>query len=299
MTRHGFPGWFPRKGTTVIAFDLSLLSYVDRVLLARDITPDYAAKVRYCCRAFCRWLNYDPGINALDFQPVNEFLAHLQSIGKQPNTVAGYRRALLVVWNEAYREGDNNNPPLRVRRIRTPRQTIEAFSHDQIRKLLTYVAKFQDFLPNGVKRADFWTAAIHAAYSTGLRRGDLLRLNREQIGQGGVARVLQNKTGYPITIRISPETLAAIERMPSHDLLLPWPYHENALSRQFRKIAKGAGVRGQFRWLRRSAGSYAERDQPGSGKRMLGHQTDRIFHVHYEDLSITGDVPVQPPGLAN
>lgn len=270
---------------------------MDRVLIARDVTPDYASKVRYCCRAFCEWLQCDPGIDGVDYGPVNEFLAHLQSLGRRPETVAGYRRAILVVWNEAYREGDNDNPPLRVRRIRTPRHTIEAYTHDEITTLLAHVSAMSGYFPNGVKCADFWTATIHAAYSTALRRGDLLKLLRSQIGQGGVARVLQNKTGYPITVRVSPEALAAIDRMRVDDRALPWPYHENALSRQFRRMVKSIGMRGQFRWLRRSAGSYAEREQPGSGSKILGHRSERIFHAHYEDHVITGENPVEPPPI--
>lgn len=281
----------------MIAEEINALTYVDRVLLARDITPDYAAKVRYCWKVFCRWLNCVPTIGAIDYRPVNEFLAHLQSLGKRPETVAGYRRAILVVWNEAYREGDNDNPPLRVRRIRTPRHIIEAYSHAEILKLLDHVAALTGFFPNGVKRSDFWQGVIHSAYSTALRRGDLLALLRNQIGDDGIAHVLQNKTGYPITVRVSPEALAAMDRMRVDERALPWPYHQNALSRQFRQLAKAIGLRGQFRWLRRSAGSYAQREQPGNGSRILGHRSERIFHAHYEDHEITGEKPIDPPEL--
>lgn len=281
----------------MIAFNRSFLSYVDRVLLARDVSPDYVDKVRYCCRKFCEWLGCDPGIDGLDRQPVNEFLVHLQSLGRKPDTVSGYRCAIMVVWNEAYHAGDNQNPPLRVRKIRTPRHTIEAFTHDDIRKLLAFVAALADYFPNGVRRADFWVGAINSAYSSGLRRGDLLRLTREQIDTQGVARVLQNKTQYPITVCVSGAALAAIDRMRVDGRALPWPYHANALSRQFRRLAKAAGVRGQFRWLRRSAGSYAERDCPGNGSRILGHRSERIFRDHYEDQTISQAAPIEPPPL--
>ncbi len=281
----------------MIAEDRSLLSYVDRVLFARDITPDYAAKVRYCCRKFCEWLQCDPGIDGLDCGPVNEFLAHLKELGKRPDTIAGYRRALLVIWNEAYQSRDNDNAPLRVRKIKTPRDSIEALPQADIRKLLAHTATISGYFPNGVKRSVFWAGAINSAYSTGLRRGDLLRVKRAAIGQGGIARVMQNKTGHPVTVRFSPEAMAAIEQMAVDDFALPWPYHENALSRQFRKLAKAAGVRGQFRWLRRSAASYAERECKGDGKRVLGHRSERVFQDFYEDQSITNPEPISPPPI--
>ncbi len=281
----------------MIAPDRSLLSYVDRVLFARDITPDYAAKVRYCCRKFCEWTGCDPGIDGLDCGPVNEFLAHLKSIGKRPDTIAGYRRALLVIWNEAYQSRDNDNAPLRVRKIKTPRDPVEAIPQTDIRKLLAHVAALAGYFPNGVKRSVFWTGAISSAYSTGLRRGDLLRVKRDQIGRSGVANVMQSKTGHPVPVRFSPEALAAIEQMAVSELALPWPYHCNALSRQFRKLAKSADVRGQFRWLRRSAASYSERERKGNGRRTLGHRSERVFQDFYEDLSITEPEPISPPPL--
>lgn len=281
----------------MIAFDRSFASYVDRVLLARDITPDYAGKVRYSCRKFCEWLGCDPGIDGLDPAHVNEFLFHLKASGKRPDTVAGYRRAILVVWNEAYRAGDTEAAPLRVRPVRTPRCLVTAFTQADIRRLLTHVAGLVDYMPNGIRRRDFWTAAIHAAYSTGLRRGDLLRLRRDAIGADGVARVLQSKTGYPITVRVSREALAAMDRMRVDDRALPWPYHVNAFARQFRRIAAAAGVPGQFRWLRRSAASYAEREEVGRGSRLLGHRTASIFGRHYADAAIIGERPAEPPPL--
>lgn len=281
----------------MIALDNSFASYVERVLLARDITPEYAAKVRYCCRLFCEWLQCDPGISGLSCEPVNEFLAHLKEQGKRPDTVAGYRRAILVIWNEAYLCGYNSEPPLRVRKIKTPRDPVDALPQGDIRKLLDHFATLRDYFPNGVARSTFWAAMVHTAYSTGLRRGDLLRLRRDQIGEGGVTRVRQNKTGYPITVRLSAEAIEAINKMAVNELALPWPYHENALSRQFRKLVAAAGVHGQFRWLRRSAGSYAEAEQPGNGRRVLGHRSERVFRDFYDDQTITNPQPIAPPPL--
>lgn len=281
----------------MIDFDTCLAGYTDRVLLARDITPAYAAKVRYCIAGFCKWLGCDPGIDGLAPEPVNEFLMHLAESGKRPDTIAGYRRAILVVWNEAYRSGDNNQPPLRVRRIKTPRDPVEAFTHNAIRTLLEYVGQLPGYFPNGVKRSAFWTAAIHAAYSTGLRRSDLLRVKRSQINENGVARIRQSKTGHTIAVWFSMSARQAIAEMEVEERALPWPFHPNALSRQFRKLAMAAGVGGQFRWLRRACGSYAERENSGSGTRALGHRSERIFRDYYEDQSITDRQPVVPPEL--
>lgn len=278
----------------------SLSKYVDIVLLARDITAEYASKVRYCNRRFIEWLGKEPTISELECQSVNAFLTYLKEIGKKPDTVAGYRRAILVVWYQAFYDGHTEIPPLRVRKIRTPRDPVEAFTHNEILALVEAAKQEKGYFPNGVKAATFWVAAIHAAYSTGLRRGDLLRLKRSQITDDGVCHVRQNKTGYRITVRLSEEALAAVNAMRSveSELALPWPYHENVISRQFRRIVKRAGVRqGQFRWLRRSAGSYAESEERGNGKVVLGHRSEKVFHDFYEDPSITVTAPIVPPAI--
>jgi hypothetical protein len=79
----------------------------------------------------------------------------------------------------------------------------------------------------------------------------------------------------------------------------PWPYKPDALTPRFRVIIRMSGVnRGTFCWLRRSAGSYAEKMQPGAGKRLLGHRAEWVFRDHYHDLSVAPPEMVEPPALA-
>lgn len=142
-------------------------------------------------------------------------------------------------------------------------------------------------------------AGIATAYSTGLRRGDLLAIRKDQIRTDGVVTLTQSKTGYPISVQLSDDAIAAIRRMPIDEpLAFPWPYHENALPRQFRAIVKEAGVRpGQFKWIRATSGSYAEQQVPGNGPKMLGHRSAQVFRDHYEDTNITRPSPLRPPPL--
>ena len=203
------------------------------------------------------------------------------------------------MWRAAYLERLNAHPPLRVRPIRKPRRIVCAFTREEILRLVAVCGRLPGFLPNGVRRSDFWLAMIHAAYSTGLRRGDLLAIAKDQIRTDGVVSLVQSKTGYPITVRLSADALAAIRRMPIECVqAFPWPYHSNALPRQFRSLVKAAMIRpGQFKWLRASAGSYAESEAPGQGPRLLGHRSAAVFRAHYEDASITQTKPVTPPEL--
>ncbi len=272
---------------------------VEKYLLARDVSANYARLLLARVQRFLTWRGGDFLIADLDCDDVNRFLAHLQQTEASRVTVDNYRRAILCVWRDSYLARENDHPPLRVRPIRQPRRIVTAFTRDEIRRIVAVAADLAGFFPNGVRRKDFWLAAIGSAYSTGLRRGDLLAIRKDQIRTDGVVRLVQSKTGYPITVQIADEALAAIRRMPLDEpLAFPWPYHANAMPRQFRRLVKDAGVRpGQFRWLRASAGSYAEQEQPGAGARMLGHRGEQVFRAHYEDQSITRAAPLTPPPL--
>lgn len=277
----------------------SLLAHVESYLLARDVSKSYAKLLRSRMKKFARWCGGDFPIADLESDIVNRFLAFLQTTPAAPVTVDNYRRAILCIWRSAYLERLNDNPPLRVRSIRKPRRLVMAFTVDEIKQLLKYAATLAGYFPNGVKRSDFWQAVIHAAYSTGLRRADILKLQKNDIRTDGQIQLVQNKTGYPVTVKLSQETLAILRRMPIEvEAAFGWPYHPNALPRQFRAIVRASGVRpGQFRWMRASAGSYAERDCPGNGSKLLGHKTDHVFRQHYEDHTITRDKPIEPPSL--
>ena len=283
--------------------NLTLGEYTDRYFSSRDCTEGYKQDSRARIECFIQWYGCDPRIKVLTCDVANEWLSALMGTGLAPVTVDNYRRALRVVWMFAYMEGDAPDPPFRLKKIRVRRQaSVEAYTHDEIGKLLTAAKALVGYFPNGVKRCMFWKTAISAAYSTGLRRHDLLVLNRSEIAADGMALVVMHKTGYRVAVRFSDEAMEGIRTMAgiveNDERAIPWPHHENALPRQFRALTRRAGVtRGSWKWLRRSCGSYAEAANPGTGYRALGHRSLQVFNGHYNDEKITVAKPVSPPPL--
>jgi integrase len=282
--------------------NLTLGEYVEVYLAERRAQERYREEVRLKCAVFIDWLGSDPLISKLDCAIVNRWLSALLCTKLSPQTIDSYRRVLRAVWRFAYLEGDNDNPPDRVKKIRVPRKEIVAFRHDEILKLLETADAIQGYFPvNGVRQSVFWRALILSAYSTGLRRGDLLRVTKQQIDRNGRVVIVQQKTGFRVACQFSPEALATIHKIDvvEDDRALPWPFHENALPRRFRRLVQDAGVnRGSFHWIRRSAGSYAEREEPGAGGRVLGHRPRfTVFAGHYFDESIAIAKPTAPPRL--
>lgn len=276
----------------------TLAGYVEKFLSERDVTPTYAKMLRAHCRAFMRWSRRSVRIADVNAESVNRWLASLDP-KLSAETRDTYRRNLLAVWRAAVVDGLNDHPPLRIRKIKKPRAIIHAYTHDEIKQLLAAASRLRGRHRNGNRRSDFWCALIHAAYSTALRRSDLLIVFKSQIGPDGTAQIVQSKTGHYHTVRFSNEALAFSARLQCpNGLLLPWPYRRDALAPRFQALKKLAGVnRGSLKWIRRSAASYAQRERYGDGPRILGHKSPQVFSQSYEDRTITGEKPPEPPRL--
>jgi integrase len=274
----------------------SILAYAERYLLAKEVTPEWARTMRAYVRRFCAWAGCEVPIHEVSSPLVNAWLASLA--GMNPWTLANHRCAIVAVWRYAYEEGDNDHPPLRVRRVRKPPLLVEAYSHVEIRALLRAAASLSYVHCDGRPAALFWQAAIHLAYSCGSRRGDLLKLRWQHVQPNGVVRWAQSKTKYLAAARLSRQSLYFARRLAHPELVLPWPYKLGRFCGHFNRMRDAAGVtRGTFRWLRRSAGSFAEREQAGNGARLLGHRDPGVFKRHYQDDAIVGELPPEVPPL--
>jgi integrase len=247
---------------------------------------------------FCQWCGSELRIGELTNELVNDWLADLAAGGMNPQTLSGYKASLRCVWRSAFEAGDNQHAPLRLRRIKKRALIIQAYRHDELKRILDYMATLDGTHPDGNKRSDFWQAAVHCGYCLASRRGDLLTLRRDQFDDNGVVRYVQHKTGFANGGKLSIEAMYFVRRLASNGPLLPFPFKRACFSRTFKRLRKAAGIeRGSFKWVRRSSASYAELQRAGDGSRLLGHRCESVFRQHYDDSSITGAVPVSPPPL--
>jgi integrase len=272
-------------------------AYTDRYLAGRDVSADYAATVRARVERFVSWCGAELRIGELTCDLANEWLAELAAGGMNPRTLWGHRAALLCVWRSAYQAGENDHPPLRLREIKKPALLIRAYTQHELRRILSHAATLARRHRDGNSQADFWQAAIHVGYCLGARRGDLLDLLREQITDQGYVQFVQHKTGFISAGKLSQQAMHFVGRL-SGVAVLPWPYKRACFTRTFKRLRSAAGVtRGTFKWVRRSAGSYAESELRGNGARLLGHRSETTFRDHYEDATISQPSPVEPPPL--
>lgn len=281
----------------MISFDRGVIGYAERYLLARHISPDYANTLRQRIGSFCEWAGSDVPIESVCCELGNEWLTELAESEMSVWSLVGYRQALLSIWTDAY-PTFNSNAPLGLKKFKRPQLIVEAYKHDEILALLDRAKRLPMIHKDGNRAADFWQAAIHTAYCCGPRRGDLLTIEKKRVAPDGSLTFTQSKTGFPVRVVLSRDAIKFTARLKHDTLLLPWCYDEDWFSRKFNRIRDAAGIRrGSFKWIRRSCGSYCERQQQGSGARILGHRDESVFRRFYNDESISGEAPISPPPL--
>ncbi len=274
---------------------LSLKEFAAQYVICRPITRAYATRITWTANALESFSAQSELPDVLTEKVVNGFLT--ANFGKSPYTIRSYRSDILSLWNAAADLGLCAAPVLR--RIILPKMpdlVIDCYTVDEARELATTAKLLVGRYGWGVRRRDYWSAAIRLAWDTGLRRGDVIGFRRDSIRPDGVVMIVQNKTKKIVPVKLRTSTICAIE-------LLDGPYplrfatNINYFTRHFAKIVRASGVRrGTFKWLRRASGSYVDMQLPGAGYKHLGQSGQQVFTKHY-DAKLGGHSLPQPPEL--
>jgi integrase len=280
---------------------MSLVEHTERYIMSRDLCGLYAQQLRSRVGSLERWANRPLRLSDLTPDLVSEWLYHLQKTDKAPETVNGYRRAVLTIWRWAT-PSDQPLPRLdRVRTCKTPDKPRPAFTLEELQALLHAATLSLGSRPDGLPWCVWWPAYIHSAYSTGQYLSDLARIGWVDVRPDRRCTFVRRKTGRAITVEFSSQAIEWCERIKSmlaSSHVLPWTYSPAAFSGQFRRLTRKAGVReGTPKWIRRSAVSYAEAEHPGNGRVIAGHSSQAITDRHYRDWTIAPAPVVRPPSL--
>ncbi len=274
----------------------SLVEYVDRYCLARDLSPHYQRGLKARMRHLERFSGHPVPISPVDYELVNRWLCAVSST-KAPHTTRSYRTYLIVLLNGGGDEGLCPYPETRrIRRTRCPQLTPEGWTTEEVRGILS-VCQTERGIIGGIPAATWWGSLVRSGYDTGLRKSDLLRLTVRQIQQEAIVLV-QKKTGKMHITRLRPSTIAVIQSTFSADrkLIWPWPYCDEKFCDDFRAIVARAGLKGTFKYLRRTSGSLVQ-FSCGRGSEHLGHSDPAVFRRHYEIQAITRQSVPLPPEL--
>lgn len=273
---------------------------VERYALEKDLAPQTVALYACTVRNLEAWHGRPILLSNLSDDLLNRWLVWLSATGICKTTVANHRRFMLAIWRHAFQGREVDTPPLRVRKIQTPRTLPEAWSIQQMNLLLSACEQIGGRnIPVGVARSAFWRALVLTAWCTGLRLGDLLSIRREQIGTDGSLIVQQQKTGWPVLCRLSAEAISAIDRIghTPNGVIFGKRLSRGVLFADFRQIVARAGLYGTSKKIRKSGATAVEGLTPGAAKAFLGHQTHGLAYRHYVDPTKIGHVQQPPPDL--
>lgn len=216
-----------------------------------------------------------------------------------PSTVQNHRRMLSTLRRAAARDGlltaESIQTP--IRRVKHNLPVVRAWSHDEIRQLLTAART----MPGKTLRCPLnvlMPAWILFAYSSGLRRGDLLEVRYDQI-RGNKLAVVQHKTGIPHVVALDQAALDAIATLPRYgpkifgSLISKW-----RIKTVLHKLVQRAKLSGSGKYLRRSSATYAViagMDAQGH----LGQLTPGLAQKHYVDPLLVAELkkPIPPISL--
>lgn len=270
-------------------------AYADRV----EASAGHRYQLKSVIRSLGQFVSTEPRSDHLNEATVNGYVAWLRANGRADS----YRRSrltyLMLLWRDLADDGEIP-PPKRKKltRVRVADRITRTMTIDQVRQLLPVADGLDGRYSHGIARAGFWGSYIRAAWDSGLRGCDLLRLRTDCITPLGAVVIVQNKTGKRLWGQLRTGTLALLRSTMPPNRALAWPLwaSQEMFRREAKAIFEAAGL-SQFSlsYIRSAAGTAVERTT-GDGHEFLGN-TRKVFEEHYLDETQLEPHGRMPPEL--
>ncbi len=248
-----------------------------------------------------RWevLTTDPTVSEIDEAALLEFRQALVDRGLSPFTVNATLRSLKAIlrrlgpqeFRNPYGLGILSRIPA-VKPVREPYRKPRRIPLDNLTRI--YVAMRNATHPRKwASPVDWWRCLLVMAWTTGLRKVDLLSLRFDQIDLSGESiEFIAEKTGKADTFPLHPVAKSHLERIwlpqgAKRDRVFCEyaPRHPGRIYRQLRELCESAGVkRFTLHDLRRTAATEIEAVHPGMGSRFLQHCPRSVTERSYLNL---------------
>jgi len=268
--------------------------------LRRDVKESTLRQYIISAELFERWAGRPILLQELDEDSLSAWLRDYSETAS-PHTVRGKKTMILALWRAAADDRLADEPiARRVRRVRLPEIPVDAWTREEVERLLVACSYLPRRHPCGLTRAAWFDLAVRVAWDSGVRKGDLFNLPVSAIRPDGSGQWTQSKTAKVIAFQLSRTTtdiLVASLKLCPRALLCPWPSSHETFGEQVALLVQKAGVRpGTWKWIRRGSGSDVEAQAPLSGHEHLGN-TRRVFEQSYACRSIIGRTIPRPREL--
>lgn len=264
----------------------------------RELGATRIEQLRYTARSFAKFAG-TASVTALEDARANDWLRQQLAAGRSTHTVRSNRCNLLTLWKAGFEYGLVELPPRRVRRVKLAKRIPRCWTPAQFERLLEAIPSVRGEASPGTPKPAWLRALCLVGLSTGLRKGDLLSLEKSFILPGWSVTIVQAKTNDVHTAQFGPRAIAAVEALPKHRgvMLFPWMHRSDAFTKMFARLLRRAGLPGSFKWVRRSGATWiAQKYGEAAASRYLGHRTPGLARLNYIDpTQVTGAV-FCPPG---
>lgn len=265
----------------------TLAQFAEDYILTRDLSATTEQQMRCTVAHFERLMGRSFLLAEVTDEHVNKYLKTLKELGRARETIRSRRTNILSLLNEAYRQRLSEFDNRRVMKPAPHRQVIDSWGLAEVQKLFDAAATLIGMpkMRGGIDEGYYWQAYIPAAWDSGLRHGDLVKLPRKDIK----TRFwwTQKKTGNPVLVELRPETIELIDRLADSrqddSFPLAFPYRREIFFKRARELADLAGVQGTFKFIRRGCATAIATDTQriADASRKLGHTNEAITKKHY------------------
>jgi len=269
---------------------MMLADYADRYCTLVGASDGYREQMAVLCRRL-PWQMHE-----LDPKRISAYLqAALRKLA--PTTVANHRRMLGTLYRRAVKDKLARESSEKICRVKHFYPPVRAWTLDELGRLVCEARK----MPGGTIKypCDYrvlMPAWVLVGYTTGLRRGDMLRIRWDEL-RGNRLALVMSKTNRQHICVLDDAAMEALKALPRYDrIIFGTIISRDQIKKVMRRLVTRAGLEGSGKYLRRSSATYAELSGL-SATMQLGHQTPGMAYRHYVDQVILSDLRKPVPSI--
>lgn len=264
-----------------------------------DLRPSSIEQLEIAARKFCEWCGKPVRLCDLTDDLINDWIGAMKAEQTLSHTtVANRRRAIVTLWNSAFRFSWIDTRPRFIRKTRVDPTIVRAWDAADVNRLVKLAELIPERHPDcSCLWADWWVALISTAWDSALRLGDVWNIRTEDVDEKGVLVTRQQKTGWPVFHQLSDTTLDAIARtyLAPRKFIFVWPFCRREFFKKFKKLVDSAGLtQGTSKWLRRGSATAVEMANPGAAASHLGHRSPGMWLRYVDQSKLVGGRPRAP-----
>lgn len=270
---------------------------VDRYAPVKGLSDRTITIYSHTIDRFGEFLRREPEITDLEEDTIASFLVwrgktvHSARRGiPSAGTIRKDRCQLLALSLYAFRKRLLPEFPI-VRQVRGEQRLPRGFTAEEVSRLIV-TARRRQRLVSGLPSGWWWSTLIYAAWLSGARIGELLRLRWRDVDRLELVFRAGTRKGHTrdIARTITPDLSRELElfRRGPDELVWPWTLKPTSIYPSMRILCQQAGVpQRRFHAIRKASASYVAA-AGGDAVSHLDHSDPSITREHYLDERIVG-----------